>query len=142
MFVDAIGAGLRAAACPAAYINQGMQPVTGFTRASMAQGGVPYVIPGLRQAVVALRNVAWWSQATRTMQAQAPSPPVPGPEPGRRRGRWSEHDARMLLSDAGIPLVPARLAGSATEAVKAAADFGGPPSVKNVSPGHLHNNGK
>ncbi len=31
----------------------------------MAHGGVSYVIPGLRQAVVALRNVAWWSEATR-----------------------------------------------------------------------------
>src|SRR6267378_3484480 len=61
MFVDAIGAGMRAASCPTAYVNQVMQPVTGYTRASMEQGGVPYVIPGLRQAVVALRNVAWWS---------------------------------------------------------------------------------
>src|SRR4029077_566131 len=65
MFVDAIGAGMRAASCPTAYVNQVMQPVTGYTRASMEKGGVPYVIPGLRQAVVALRNVAWWSEATR-----------------------------------------------------------------------------
>src|SRR6266576_4853928 len=95
MFVDAIGAGMRAASCPAAYVTQVMQPVTGFTRASMAQGGVPYVLPGLRQAVVALRNVAWWSEATRASgglggvvppgastatQAQAPPAPVPVPE--------------------------------------------------------------
>src|SRR6266568_4176513 len=110
MFVDAIGAGMRAASCPAAYINQVMQPVTGFTRASMAQGGVPYVLPGLRQAVVALRNVA----------------------------RWSEQDARTLLGDAGVPVVPARLAGSAAEAVKAAAGFGSLLSVKIVSPDILH----
>ena len=32
-FVDAIGAGMRAAACPAAYINQVMQPITDYTRA-------------------------------------------------------------------------------------------------------------
>jgi acyl-CoA synthetase (NDP forming) len=140
MFVDAIGAGMRAASCPTAYINQVMQPVTGYTRASMEQGGVPYVIPGLRQAVVALRNVAWWSEATRTTEAQQPPAPVPVPvpEPGRRRGRWSEQDARALLSEAGIPVVPARLAGSAEAAVKAAADFGGPLSVKIVSPDILH----
>src|SRR5580700_746385 len=65
MFVDAIGAGMRAASCPTAYINQVMQPVTGYTRASMEQGQVGYVIPGLRQAVVALRNLAWWSDVTR-----------------------------------------------------------------------------
>jgi acyl-CoA synthetase (NDP forming) len=153
MFVDAIGAGMRAASCPTAYVNQVMQPVTGYTRASMEKGGVPYVIPGLRQAVVALRNVAWWSEATRASgglggvvppgastatQAQAPPAPVPVPEPARRRGKWSEHDARALLGDAGIPVVPARLAGSAAEAVKAAADFGGPLSVKIVSADILH----
>jgi acyl-CoA synthetase (NDP forming) len=138
MFVDAIGAGMRAASCPTAYVNQVMQPVTGYTRASMEKGGVPYVIPGLRQAVVALRNVAWWSEATRTTRAQAPPAPVPVPEPARRRGKWSEHDARALLGDAGIPVVPARLAGSAAEAVKAAADFGGLLSVKIVSADILH----
>jgi acyl-CoA synthetase (NDP forming) len=153
MFVDAIGAGMRAASCPTAYVNQVMQPVTGYTRASMEKGGVPYVIPGLRQAVVALRNVAWWSEATRASgglggvvppgastatRAQAPPAPVPVPEPARRRGKWSEHDARALLGDAGIPVVPARLAGSAAEAVKAAADFGGPLSVKIVSADILH----
>jgi acyl-CoA synthetase (NDP forming) len=138
MFVDAIGAGMRAASCPTAYVNQVMQPVTGYTRASMEQGGVPYVIPGLRQAVVALRNVAWWSEATRTTQTQATPAPVPVPAPDRRRGTWSEQDARTLLGDAGIPVVPARLAGSAAEAVKAAADFGGPLSVKIVSPDILH----
>ena len=94
MFVDAIGAGMRAASCPTAYVNQVMQPVTGFTRASMAQGGVPYVIPGLRQAVVALRNVARWSEATRSAQSRRPPPARgagarAGPAPGdvvRARG--------------------------------------------------------
>src|SRR5690242_12744848 len=138
MFVDAIGAGMRAASCPTVYVNQVMQPVTGYTRASMERGGVPYVIPGLRQAVVALRNVAWWSEATRTPHEQTPPRPVPVPEPVRRRGKWSEHDARALLGDAGIPVVPARLVGSAAEAVKAAADFGGPLSVKIVSADILH----
>jgi acyl-CoA synthetase (NDP forming) len=156
VFVDAIGAGIRAASCPAAYINQVMQPVTGFTRASMAQGGVPYVIPGLRQAVVALRNVARWSEATRASgglggdqgfvppgastapHAENPSGSVPVPEPARRQGMWSEQEARTLLGDAGVPVVPARLAGSAAEAVKAAVSFGGPVSVKIVSPDILH----
>jgi acyl-CoA synthetase (NDP forming) len=140
MFVDAIGAGMRAASGPTAYINQVMQPVTGYTRATMEHGGVPYVIPGLRQAVVALSNVAWWSEAARTPDAvPAPEPePVPVPLAGQRRGKWSEHAARTLLSNAGIPVVPARLAGSADEAVKAAADLGGPLAVKLASADVLH----
>ena len=88
MFVDAIGAGIQAARCPVTYINQVMQPITGYTRAVMERGRVPYVIPGLRRAVVALRNVAWWSQATQR-QETVPAPPAitvpaPGPRPPAR----------------------------------------------------------
>ena len=139
MFIDAIGAGMRAASCPTAYINQVMQPVTDYTRASMEQGQVRYVIPGLRQAVVALHNVAWWSDVTRAAAATPPEPvPVPVPEPGERRGQWSELQARRLLSDAGIPVVPGRLATSADEAVKAAAETGGPLAVKIVCAEIMH----
>jgi acetate---CoA ligase (ADP-forming) len=141
VFVDAIGAGMRAASCPTAYINQVMQPVTDYTRASMEHGQVRYVIPGLRQAMVALRNVAWWSDVTRspvTAAEIAPSGPVPVPAPDERRGQWSEHEARRLLSDAGIPVVPARLARSADEAVMAAAEISRPLAVKTVSAGIVH----
>jgi acyl-CoA synthetase (NDP forming) len=145
-------AGMQAASGPTAYINQVMQPVTDFTRASMEHGGVPYLIPGLRQAVVALRNVAWWSQVTgipdaATLPTPGPTagptpgpqaPPLPVPAPGQRRGKWPENATRRLLSDAGIPVVPARLARSADEAVEAAADLGGPLVVKIVSADILH----
>jgi acyl-CoA synthetase (NDP forming) len=139
MFVDAIGAGMRAAACPSAYINQVMQPISGYTRASMDHGGVPYAIPGLRQAVVALRNVAWWSQASRSLTAPPAGPAAQAVaaagagESGERRGPWSEDAARRLLAAAGIPVVPAQLAASAKDAAKAAAGFGVPVCVKIVS---------
>jgi acetate---CoA ligase (ADP-forming) len=135
MFVDAIGAGMRAAACPSAYINQVMQPISGYTRASMDRGGVPYAIPGLRQAVVALRNVAWWSQATRSPAAPAARAVAAtgAGESGERRGPWSEEAARRLLAAAGIPVVPAQLAASAKDAAKAAAGFGAPVCLKVVS---------
>jgi acetate---CoA ligase (ADP-forming) len=140
MFVDAIGAGMRAASCPAVYINQVMQPIDDHTRASMEHGGVSYVIPGLRQAVVALRNVAWWSDATGVPAAPLPAPaaPLPVPAAAERRGRWSEAAARRLLSDAGLPVVPACVAGSAEEAVKAAAGIGEPLAVKVVAVEIIH----
>lgn len=143
-FVDAIGAGMAQASCPAVYINQVMQPVTGYTRAVMAHGGVGYVIPGLRQAVVALRNVAWWSDATRDAaraaadSGTAAAAAIPVPAAALRRGRWSEAAARGLLADAGLPVVPARLVTSAGDAVKAAAEYGGPVCLKVVSPQILH----
>jgi acetate---CoA ligase (ADP-forming) len=137
--VDAIGAGMAQAACPTVYINQVMQPVTDYTRSVMARGGVGYVIPGLRQAIVALRNVAWWSQVTSDM-TEAADPPavVPVPAAARRRGQWSEQAARAMLADAGIPVVPARLVDTADDAVKAAAEFGGRVCVKIVSPEITH----
>src|SRR5262249_35032569 len=104
MFVDAIGAGMRSASCPAAYINQVMPPVAGSPGHLVARGGVRYVAPGRRQAVVALRNVARWSEATRSAQTAPPPAAVPVPEPGRRRGTWSEQEARTLLDDAGVPV--------------------------------------
>jgi len=156
-FVDAIGAGMRDAACPTAYVNQVMQPVTDHTRTMMRNGGVSYLIPGLRQAVVALRNVAWWSDATRDAAAPAPGEAaqlaaaataasarqaaaehVPVPAAALRRGQWSEDAARRLLAEAGLPVVPARLVTSADDAVKAAAEYAGPVCLKVVSPQILH----
>jgi acyl-CoA synthetase (NDP forming) len=143
MFVDAIGAGMAAAPCPTVYINQVMQPVTDYTRRSMADGQVPYVIPGLRQAVVALRNVAWWSQVT----GPRPAEPAAGrpataqltvPPPSQRHGVWSEEAARQLLAGAGLPVVPGRRVTSIDDAVKAAATWPGPLAIKVVSPGLLH----
>jgi acetate---CoA ligase (ADP-forming) len=136
-FVDAIGAGIRQAAGPAVFINQVMQPITDYTRSVMAHGGVEYVIPGLRQAMVALRNVAWWSIATRT-EEPVPAATVTVPDAAERHGEWSEDAARRLLAAAGLPVVPARLVQSADEAAKAATELGEPVCLKVVSPQIMH----
>jgi acyl-CoA synthetase (NDP forming) len=137
-FIDAIGAGIQAAACPATLIHQVVQPVSEHTRAVLAQGQVPYLIPGLSQATLALGRLAWWSQVTGSPgKASAPAD-LPVPARGERRGEWSEDAARRLLSEAGLPVIPARLASSSDDAVKAAAEIGGPVAVKVVSPGILH----
>jgi len=117
---------------------QRIQPVTEHTRAVLAHGQVPYLIPGLGQATFALRNLAWWSQVTGSPgKASAPAD-LPVPARGERRGEWSEDAARRLLSEAGLPVIPARLVTSSDDAVKAAAEIGGPVAVKVVSPGILH----
>jgi acyl-CoA synthetase (NDP forming) len=140
VFVDAIGAGMQQAEVPCVYVNQVLQPVTEVTRASMEAGGVPYTLPGLRPMVVALSKIGWWSDRTRALAAErsATRPPVPVPSPSKRTGVWSEYAARALLTDAGVPVVPAVLARSADEAAKAAADFGGPVVLKVCSPQILH----
>jgi hypothetical protein len=62
---DAIGAGAGQSRVPVICASQVMQPVSGYTRQVMAHAHIPYAIPGLRDCVAALRNVGWWSQATR-----------------------------------------------------------------------------
>src|SRR5262249_38239463 len=111
--------------------------VTDRTRAVLEHGQVPHLIPGLCQAMVALRNVAWWSMATARRPA-ADSPAVAVPPAGERAGRGSGYTARGLLPDAGIPRVPARLVSSADDAVEAAAGIAGKVSVKIVSPEITH----
>jgi acetate---CoA ligase (ADP-forming) len=61
---NAGGADPPRASVPVVHVTQALQPVTDLTRQVTAEAGVPHTIPGLRQAVVALRNVAWWSEAT------------------------------------------------------------------------------
>lgn len=139
-FADAIGAGIGAASVPAVYVNQVMQPVTAHTRRVMDQARVPSVLPGLRQAVVALRNVGRWSQTLQRLESPQPADdrPVPVPGAAERRGAWSEESTRRLLDDAGIPVVPGRLVSSADEAVTAVAELGTAAVLKIVSPHIQH----
>jgi acetate---CoA ligase (ADP-forming) len=65
VLADAIGAGAARARVPVVCVSQALQPLTAVTREVMTKAGLGCALPGLRQAVVALRNLAWWSQATR-----------------------------------------------------------------------------
>lgn len=105
-FANAIGEGIQRARGPVVYVNQVLEPITDRTREVMAEARIPHAIPGLRQAVVALRNLAWWSETTREIQTPHRPVEVVVPEPSERRGTWSEAAARNLLSGAGIPVVP------------------------------------
>lgn len=139
VFANAIGEGIQRARGPVVYVNQVLQPITTTTKEAMAEARVPYAIPGLRQAVVALRNVAWWSDAAPSaLEPPGPAPDLPVPEPAVRRGAWSEAAARELLAEAGIPVVPAVLVTSPAEAVRAAAGFEGPVALKLASPDAVH----
>ena len=138
-FVDAIGAGMADAACPTVFINQVLQPITDHTRTVMAHGGVNYVIPGLRQAIVAMRNVAWWSEVTREAGAQ-PRPSAAPATPRRRsaHGQWLEDAARRRPGGAGRSVVPARLVTTAEDAAKVRKFLRRLPPPKIVSPQILH----
>jgi acetate---CoA ligase (ADP-forming) len=137
----AVGRGIARAEVPVVYINQVMQPQTSYSREIMAEADIPYVIAGLRHAIVAIHNVGRWSQSLDALESSEQSAPiarVSDPTAGPRMGAWSEHGARQLLSDAGIAVVPAALVDSEDEAMKAAAGFGWPVVLKVVSPEIVH----
>ena len=130
-FVDAIGAGMRAAACPAVYISQVMLPITDYSRESMALGGVPLRHPrtaaGHRRAARRRLVVRGHPRPARCRHRAAAPQAAPGRGPPRASrppapppGQWSEQAARALLAGAGIPVVPARLVTSEAAAVAAA----------------------
>jgi acyl-CoA synthetase (NDP forming) len=133
-FVDAIGKGAAQSRAPVVFVNQVMQPITPTTQAVLRRGGVDFAICGLGQAVTAARGLGWWSMQHVPAPPTGAAVPVPGVE--RRRGEWSEQQARRLLEQAGVPVVPATLAQSADEAVAAAGDE--PVALKLVSPHVLH----
>jgi acyl-CoA synthetase (NDP forming) len=128
-YVDAIGEGVGKAEVPVLYATQVTQPVGAQARGVLAAGGVPHVVPGLRLAVAGLARVARWSGRRAGAVRTVPRTPVREVEPRP----LSEVDARALLTEAGVPVVPGRHARSAEEAAEAAAELGGPVAMKVVS---------
>lgn len=133
----AIGAGLSHAPVPGVVINQTLRPVSPYTLSLLQEYGIPFVIGGLRNAVVAMSGIARWSlRRTRAVRSRT-CVPCPLPPAAERVGDWSEWRTRELLSAAGVPVAPGVLALSADEAVGAAVSFG-VVAMKIVSPDILH----
>lgn len=136
----AIGAGVERADCPVVWVNQVMVPSSETVRSVMDEVGVPYVIPGMDQSMVALGSIARWSERLQELgrDEQAGPAPMSLSTDRPRAGTWSEASARELLESAGVPVVPAVLATTAERAVLAAAELDGPVALKVVSPDILH----
>jgi acyl-CoA synthetase (NDP forming) len=92
-----------------------------------------HVAAGLEHGVRALGRLLWWSD--RRAPRDEPESPQPDlshvlPSLPSASGAWSEVQARALVQLAGIPVVPAQLVHSATEAVQAARTLGFPVVLK------------
>lgn len=133
-YVDAIGRGMKSSTAPALYVTQVMQPIGPQTREVLRAGNVPHVVPGMRAAVEGIQRVVRWSADV----ARAGLEPARAEPLAARRGKYSEVDARALVEQAGVPVVPAVHVHSAAEAAAAAAAFGGSVAMKIVSPDIAH----
>lgn len=88
--------------------------------------GLPFIGAGLERGIAALGQAMAWSRKQREAAVSTePAPPIP-----LEIGSASEHDALQFLARQGVPVVPAVLATTAEEAVRAARQIGGPVAVK------------
>ncbi len=84
-----------------------------------------YIVDGIALGSRAIGHGARYQErrdAWRTRPATAPVPPRP--RPADASGVWAEHQVRDLLVEANVPVVPARLARTAEEAARWAAELG------------------
>lgn len=89
------------------------------------------------RAVRAVAGAARMARLRRQMQAVPPPPPTAAtPLPSGRA--LSEHEAKALLAQAGITVLPEKVCRSAAEAAQAASAMGFPVVVKIVSPDIAH----
>lgn len=136
----AVGEALARTGMPGVIFPQLEQEPTDTVRRAKQEAGVPLVLSGLERFVSSAAHLGRWSRWWRESTRYAPRDQQPG---GGRPlqvpdGPLSEHDARELLATAGIPVVPAKLAATANEAVEMAASFDSPVVLKVCSAAIAH----
>ncbi|MGI9061376.1 MAG: acetate--CoA ligase family protein [Ktedonobacteraceae bacterium] len=140
--MESIGQALERAPIPAFLLQLADNDVTAAGRAFLERTGIHFIPGGIRMVIPALGKLLAWTERYHTAQVQEQegaassanaiafsSPPT---------GSWSEHQARELLSQHGIPTIPAKLVNSAEQAVVAAQEMGFPVALKIASPDILH----
>lgn len=131
-----IGAGLSASRTPGMLINQAMRPVSDYSRALMAELGIPAVVGGLDHAVKALAAAKLWSQ--RRASGGHRGEVAQGNAGGTDARPASEHQTLAYLRDMGAPTIAVACAPSADEAVEAWRTTGGPVVLKIASSAIQH----
>jgi acyl-CoA synthetase (NDP forming) len=108
-----------------------------YGRELLRKHGITF-LGGLDLAMTALGHALGWLENRGRVHAPAPRRvAAPGPAAAAAAaagpwsgGPWSEVGARRLLAEAGVPVVPGGLAGSADEAVEIAFRVGLPVALK------------
>jgi acyl-CoA synthetase (NDP forming) len=135
--ITAMTAAARQAPRPVIFTNTTIHTITPETRTVRHELGVPSVFGGMDRVLAAVARIAEWSAAPVSPAGETPPPcPAGSQDLPARTGTWSEADARSLLEQAGVPVVPAVLAGSPEEA--GTARFGTPVAIKVVSADIVH----
>jgi acyl-CoA synthetase (NDP forming) len=140
--VAGIGQALADAPIPAFMGQIASSNVTDEGRAFIERSQLPFLSGGIRIIIPALGKLATWTEQYQNSQKKTPEPPLTLEKTialsTPPTGSWSEHRARTLLTEYGIPTIPAMLAINAEQAIQAAQTLGFPVALKIVSPDILH----
>lgn len=137
-----IGAAFRASKSPGVVVNVVAKPLGPEVRQFLTEHGVPHVVSGIGWATKGLRHAQTWSRwlEARTQSADSCTPAQP-PASRQDIGGARPHDeytALLHLRRFGVPVIEARPAASAEQAVQLAMDIGGPIALKINSPDIPH----
>lgn len=142
--IDAVGDAVKDGLdTPMIFVNQVLQPVYGYAEEILEKAGVPFASGGLVNVVSALADVNRWSERRREYLAEQTDGAGNGALPTivtvpEKKGTWSEEVSRDLLASVGVPVVTGVTVTGADEAVRVAAEIGGPVAMKIVSPDIAH----
>lgn len=126
--------GLNEAPIPGLLVSYTNTVVNDFARAIIAETGAPYFACGLDRAVRGLAHAFRWSARLREGIAPAAGPDVVQDNSHPQ----DERTTLAYLAGRGVPVIPSVLAGTAEQALQAAAGMGGPVVLKISSPDILH----
>jgi acetate---CoA ligase (ADP-forming) len=116
---------VRTAPIPAIPLSLTCVDIGGYARELLGAHDI-HLVSGMELGVQAIGNALRWQEGRGTVRML---PPWRG-SAARPAAAWSELQARELLTAAGIPVVPGRLARTAGEAVEAADAAGRPVALK------------
>jgi acetate---CoA ligase (ADP-forming) len=133
---DGILRGAGAGPAPVAVASTLPELLDDDAAARFAAAGVP-AIAGLVTGIACIAALgAPPGQPARLREIAAAARRAGGPDGGGRP--LSEHDAKELLREAGLPVVAGRLVNGADDAVAALRALGGPVALKLAAPGLRH----
>jgi acetate---CoA ligase (ADP-forming) len=123
--VDWIAARMASAPIPVIPVGPTCVDLAGYARDLLGQHDIQ-LLGGIELGVQAIHNALRWQDGRGQVRLLPGRPPALA----GTATAWAESTARDLLTSAGIPVVPGRLARSADEAAEAARALGGPVALK------------
>lgn len=130
---------VRGSPHPVVLVSNTCLDLTNTARTLVERTGLHFVA-GLEHGMRAIGRLLWWAEAQQASPGEPfTQEPITLPSLSTpRQGTWSEARARVLLQQAGIPIVPGRLVTTLDEALQAAQELGFPLALKVQSAEIVH----